>query len=114
MKSRRSFLRVVACAAVALTVAIAPALADELIGRITKVDVEGKKVVVTETGTDKDVEVAVTDDTIFSTPKGDRKVELEKLQQRVEKSKKGIAVEVTHDKGVASKIKVVAKKKAEN
>jgi len=112
MTSRRTFLSTLACAAVALTVVIGPALADELIGRITSVNVDAKTLVVTEKGTDKEVEVTVNDDTIFVTPKGDeRKIDLEKLQKGVEKSKKGMRVEVTHEKGVASKIKAAAKAK---
>lgn len=114
MTLRRPLLLMASTLAVALAVALTPALADELTGRITKVDIEGKKVVVTESGTDKEVDVTVNDSTILATPKKDRKVDLEKLQGRVEKSKKGISVEVTHDKGVASKIKLMTKKKSDN
>ena len=112
MTNRRTFLRSLACAAVALGVVIGPVLADELIGRITAVNVEEKTLKVTEKDSDKEIDVKVTDDTVFVTPKGDeRKVDLEKLQKGVEKSKKGMRVEITHDKGVASKIKAVGKAK---
>ena len=110
MTSRRTFLRTLACAAVALGVVIGPALADELIGRITAVNVDDKKITVTEKDTDKEIQVTTTDDTIFVTPKGEeRKLDLEKLQKGLEKAKKGMRVEVTHEKGVASKIKALGK-----
>jgi hypothetical protein len=109
--TRRKWFMALTTSAVALGLVVLPALADELIGRIVKVDVAGKKVVVLEKGTDKEINVTVTDTTEWITPKGSRIVDLEKIQQIAEKSKKGIAVEITHDKGVASKIKTAAKKK---
>lgn len=116
MNGRRNFLRTLALGLVALSVVVAPAIADELIGVITKVDVSAKKITVLEKGTDKEVEVTTTDDTEYVTPKKTGKVNLEKLQKNVTKQidagKKGVRAKVTHDKGVASSISVVGKKAA--
>jgi len=116
MKNRRAFLLSLTCFAVALAVIVVPVIADELFGVLTKVDVGGKKLTVIEKGTDKEVEVTVTDETEQVTGKGASKVDLEKLAKFVEKvqekGKKGLNVTVTHDKNVASKIVIAAKKKA--
>ena len=116
MKNRRTFLLTLTSAFVALVMAVGPAIADELFGVITKVDVEGKKVTVVEKGTDKDVEVTITDDTEWVTKKGNQKIDLEKVSKNVKKAqdagKKGITVKVTHEKGVASEIAPAPKKKA--
>jgi len=114
MKNRRTFLMSLTCAAVALGIVVLPTLADELFGRITKVDVDGKRLTVTEKGSDKEVHVRVNDDTVVETPKGERKVDLEKLQKGVEKSERGLPVVVTHEGGVASKIRFAFRKKAED
>lgn len=112
----RHFCRTLACAVAMLGVLIVPALADELIGRITAVDVDAKKLVVKEKGTDQDVDVTVNEDTVVHRANGKTgKPDLEKMKKAVEKSKKGLPVEITHEKGVASKIvhKGNAKKKGE-
>jgi hypothetical protein len=101
----RPLVRALACALAAAAVLVAPALADELIGRITAVNIDAKKLTVREKGTDKDVDVTVTDETAIEKANGKAgKLDLEKLKQRVEKAKNGISVEITHDKGVASKL----------
>ena len=114
MKNRRSFLLALTTGFVALGLIAGTALADELLGVITKVDVEGKKITVTDKN-DKDVEVKITDDTEYVSKKGTAKVDLEKLAKGVEKAKekglKGIAVKVEHEKAVASKITATPKKK---
>jgi hypothetical protein len=118
MKDRRSFLRMMAVGFVALAVVVAPAIADELFGVISKVDVEGKKVTVLEKDTDKEVIVTITDNTEYVTGKGTSKVDLEKLSKNVTKQidagKKGVRAKIDHDKGVASKITIQQKKKAAN
>jgi hypothetical protein len=118
LKNRRSFLFMLLPAVVALAVVVAPAIADELLGVLTKVDVAAKKVTVVEKGTDKEVEVTVTDDTEYVTKKGSSKIDLEKVAKGIEKAKSkgaaGIPVKVTHEKAVASKIEQVAKKKDAN
>ena len=105
MRNRR-IVRILACAAAVLGILVVPVLADELIGKITAVNVDAKKLTVKEKGTDKDVDVTVTDETVVEKGKGKPgKVDLAKMKKRVDDSKTGgIAVEITHDKGVASKI----------
>lgn len=116
MKNRRAFLLTVTSGFVALGLVVGSALADELFGFITKVDVEGKKLSVETKDSDKPVEITVNDSTELVTPKGSSKIDLEKLAKGVEKNKekgkKGVFAKITHDKNVASSISV-GKKKAD-
>jgi hypothetical protein len=93
---------------------VAPVIADELIGVLTKVDIEAKTLTVVEKDSDKEVKITVNDNTEVVTKKGTMKVDLEKLAKGVEKAKekgeKGRRVTVTHEKGVASKIEYTRKK----
>ena len=95
-------------ALVALIVVVAPVIADELLGVVTKVDTEGKKLTVVENDTDKDFQIEVNDDTKVFSKGTESKVDLEKLAKGIEKAKekgrKGISVKITHEKNVASKI----------
>ena len=107
MKSRRGFLLPLTAGFVALAVMITPVIAAELLGVITNVDVAGKKVtVVANDG--KEVEITTTGDTEYTSKKGTRKLDLEELTKSLAKAKeagkKGIAVKVTHENKVASKI----------
>jgi hypothetical protein len=119
MQSRRSFLVKLAAgfAAMALVV-VGTVIADELLGVITKVDVEGKKITVVEKDTDKEIDLKITDETEQKTKDGYAKVDLEKLNDRVKKvqefGKKGVEAKIYHEKGVATKIEAkFRKKKAE-
>ena len=116
MKNRRSFLLSVVAGVMALGVVVGPAIADELFGVITKVDVEGKKLMVLPKDADKEIEVKVTADTEVVGKKGATPIDLEKLAKGVAKQqdagKKGITAKIEHEKGVASKISYPAKKKA--
>ena len=116
MMNRRGMLRMLATLGVAMVVVVGSVFADELLGVITKVDPDAKKITVVEKGTGKEVVVEVNDDTEYVTKKGSIKVNLEKLEKRVakvqEKGRKGVPVKITHEKAVASKIEGVAKKKA--
>ncbi len=116
MTTRRRFLASISCALVALGVVAGSVLADELLGVITKVDIEGKKLTVLEKDTDKEVIVTVNDATEEVSKKGNTKVDLEKLSKGVEKAKekgaKGASYKITHEKGVASKLERAARKKA--
>ena len=118
MQNRRTLLMSLTAAVVALGLVVGSAIADELFGVITKVDPASKKLTVEEKGTDKEIEVTTNDDTEWVTPKGSSKIDLEKVAKNIEKAKekgrKGIGVVVTHEKGVASKITIAAKKKAAN
>jgi hypothetical protein len=117
MTTRRRFLASITCALVAFGVVAGTVLADELLGVISKVDIEGKKLTVIEKDTDKEVIITVNDKTEQTTKDGSVPVDLEKLSKRVdgakEKGKKGVNAKITHEKGVASKIEP-AKKKAAN
>ena len=77
----------------------------------------GTKVTVVEKDTDKEVIVTITGDTEYVTKKGSNKIDLEKVSKAVEKAKdagkKGINVQVTHEKGKASKIQPIFKKAAQ-
>jgi len=115
MQNRRKFLLTVTSGLVAMGF-VASVIADELLGVITKVDVDGKKITVEEKDTDKEIEIKITDDTEQVTKKGTVKVDLEKLEKGVKKQqdagKKGISVKITHEKKVASKIEFQKKKGA--
>jgi len=77
MTNRRTFLLTLTSGLVALAVLAAPVIAEELFGVVTKVDVEGKKLMVMPKGEDKEIEVTVTDDTEFIGKDGPVKVDLE-------------------------------------
>jgi hypothetical protein len=117
MKTRRKFLMILTTGFVALGLIAGSAIADELFGVITKVDVEGKKLTVLEKDTDKEIEVTTNADTKIVTKTGEVPVDLEKIAKSVAKAKdagkKGYAVKIDHEKAVASKI-TPAKKKAAN
>jgi hypothetical protein len=123
MQSRRGFLVKVAAGFGAMgLVVVGTVIADELLGVISKVDVEGKKITVIEKDTEKEIDLKITDETETKTKDGYVKVDaehLEKLHERVKKSKefgkKGVEAKIYHDKGVATKIeaKYGRKKKAE-
>ena len=118
LKNRRSFWLTLTSGFVALALVAGTALADELLGVLTKVDVAGKKLTVVEKDTDKEIEITVNDKTEYVTKKGAIPIDLEKVSKNVEKAKekglKGISVKVEHEKGVASKITPTPKKKAAN
>ena len=117
MKNRRAFLLTLTAGVVALGVLVVPVIADELFGVITKVDVGSKKLTVQEKDSDKDIVVTTTDDTeiVFGKEGEPRKLDLEKLATNVRKAqdagKKGVFAKITHEKGLASRIGVFAKKK---
>jgi hypothetical protein len=119
MKNRRGFLLTCVTGFVAMVLVVGTVIADELLGALSKVDVEGKEITIIEKDTDKEVKVKITDDTIqISKKKGEvveSKVDLEKLAgflKKAEDAGKKINLKVTHEKGVASKIEFQKKKKA--
>ena len=116
MLNRRKYLLSLVAGVVALVVVGGVALADELMGVITKVDVDAKKITVTAKGGDETV-VTITDKTEVVTKKGAMPVDLEKLDKMVKKvqdaGKKGVAAKIEHEGGKASKISYqFGKKKA--
>jgi hypothetical protein len=102
MQTRRSWPLALASGCVAVGILIVPALAAEVMGRVRAVNPDTRKVVVTEKGTAKDVEVRVTDATVFELPGG----ETPKRQPDLSRLRKGALVVVTHEGGVASKIAI--------
>ena len=116
MLSRRNLFLKFAVCFVATGFVVASVVADELLGVLSKVDVDGKKITVVEKDTDKEIEVKVNDDTEYP-GKGNKtaKVDLEKLEAKVKKATdagKKVNVKVTHDKNIASKIEFQKKKGA--
>lgn len=111
MQSRRGFLMKLAAGFTVMgLMVVGTVVADELLGFISKVDVEGKKITVIEKEGEKEHEIKITDETETVTKKGSMKVDLEKLEKNVKRAtdagKKGVEAKITHEKGVASKIEV--------
>jgi len=111
MMTRRSLMLGLTAGLMALTVAVLPALAAELLGTVKSVNADASKFVVT-TGDDKEVEVTVNETTTYENAKGkvSKKFTLKRLNV-------GGQVEVTHENGVASKVvlkKGATKKKNAN
>jgi RNase P/RNase MRP subunit p29 len=112
MQNRRKFVLTLTACFVATSFVVATVLADELLGIITKVDFETKKVTVIEKDKPDDEIVLKTDaDTEYVTKKETVKVDktvyetLEKdIDKAKEKGKKGVFAKITHDKKVISKI----------
>lgn len=113
MTRRNALFRTAVVAFAALGVVALPALADELIGTIMKVDVDKKILTVKPKDGGDDIQVTTNDETIYETPKKSSKIDLGKVSKNLEKNKAGISVIITHEKAIASKIKVQPKKKAE-
>src|SRR5207248_2265982 len=63
MQNRRGFLLTLVTGFVAMAFVVGTVFADELLGVLTKVDVDGKKLTVVEKDTDKEVVVKTTEDT---------------------------------------------------
>jgi hypothetical protein len=102
---------------VALGFVVGTVIADELLGTITKVDIDGKVLTVVEKDTDKEIKVKVTDKTEVVGKGGTtKKLDLEKLEKFIEKVKDnggdGVKAKITHENKVASKIQYQMKKKA--
>jgi hypothetical protein len=112
MQNRRRFALTLTACFVATSFVVATVLADELLGIITKVDFETKKVTVIEKDKPDDEIVLKTNaDTEYVTKKETVKVDktvyetLEKdIDKAKEKGKKGVFAKITHDKKVISKI----------
>ena len=109
MRTRRSWLMVAATMGVALLVTVVPALAAELFGTVKTVKPEEKTLIVVEKATGDEIEVTVTDSTVFVNAKGKqlKKFDLEAFKKREGKAQ----VTVVHEDGVASKITLTPPKK---
>jgi len=117
MKNRRKFLLGLTTGFVALAFVAGTVLAEELLGVMTKVDASAKKLTVVPNDSEKEVVVTITDKTVMVTKNGEVPVDFEKLSKNLAKAqdagKKGVPLKIEHDKGVASKIQVQFKKKAD-
>lgn len=115
MMKQRGFVLMLTTCLVALVLVVGSAIADELMGMITKIDVDGKVLTVLPKDAKKEIKVKVTDKTEVSSTKGVRKIDLEKLAKKLEKAqddgRKGLRAKITYEDGVASKLEF-AKKKA--
>lgn len=116
MLNRRALLLALTTLLAALVLVVGSVIADELLGTIIKVDADAKVLTVVPKDSDKEVKIKVTDDTEQVTKKGNRKLDLEKLETFLEKvqgkGRKGITAKITHEKEVASKIQYIMRKKA--
>ncbi len=126
MRTRRGLLFTVIAGFVAMAFVVGSVIADELLGVLSKVDVEGKKITVIEKDTDKEV---VRQD--YRRYQAGREEEGrgrafaregrpgeagEKFKRARMRARRASSMKVTHEKGVASKIEYQgrqAKKKAE-
>ncbi len=110
MQTRRSRILALTVAFVALGVIVLPALAAELMGTVKTVNPDENKIVVTEKGSDKDVEVTITNDTVFYNAKGEvrKKMDLAKYKEKAEGKAR---IKVEHEDGVASKVYLGVPKK---
>ena len=89
MQNRRKFLLMLTASFVAMGFVVASVLADELLGVITKVNVEGKKItVIDEKDNDKETELKITDDTKEMQKGEEVAVDLEKLSKSVDREGK--------------------------
>ena len=114
MQSRRKLLLILTMCCAAMSFVVASVLAEELLGVLTKVDVDGKKITVVEKDTDKEIEIKVTDETEQVSKKRTGKVDLEKLEAKVKKAKDAgnkVNIKVTHEKNVASKLEFPERKR---
>jgi RNase P/RNase MRP subunit p29 len=122
MQTRRKFLLTLAAAFVGMGFVVATVLADEILGVITKVDYETKKVTVIEKDKDDEIVLETNADTEYVTKDGSVKVDkevYEKFEKSIEKAKeagkKGFFAKITYDKKLISKIQKTGKgKKAAN
>jgi hypothetical protein len=108
VKNNRSFFVAVAAGVAIATVMLAPVLADEPFGVITNIDLDGNKLnLLLPTG--KELEIQTTPDTEVVTSKK-VKLTLKDIAEGVAKAKeagrKGTFARVTHEKNVATKIRV--------
>ena len=71
MMKRRGFVLMLTTGLVALGLVVGSAIADELMGMITKIDVEGKQLTVVPKDSTKEIKVKVTDKTEVSSPRED-------------------------------------------
>lgn len=113
MRNRRKMLSTLIAGVVALAFVGTVALADEVFGIITKVDVDAKKITVQSKG-GEETSIEITDKTEVETKKGTIPADLEKLDKMVKKAQekgKGVRAKIEHEGGKATKITPIFGKK---
>jgi hypothetical protein len=98
MLARRKFLVVALTLCTSLALTVGGVLAAELLATIKSVDADAKKITVTPKEGGDDVVVTIKESTEWYGKKG--KIE----GYTLEKAKKGMELEITHEGGVASKV----------
>ena len=125
MQNRRKLLFMLSATFVGMALVVASALADEVLGFITKVDADAKKITVVTKDKDEELVLETNADTEYIAKKGEEGVKVdkevyEKLEKSIEKAKeknrKGVMAKITYDKKIISKIQKVGGrgKKAQN
>jgi hypothetical protein len=108
MKNPRALLLALTTGIAAVTAVLTPALAEQLFGVITRVDLDENKIVLVTPGKEAP-EIKTTASTEVVSSHGD-KIDLKVLKGAVAKEqqagKKGAFAKVTHENNIASKITV--------
>ena len=117
MQNRRKFVLTLTVCFVSMSFVVASVLAEELLGFITKVDFDTKKVTVVEKDKDEEIVLTTDDKTEYVTKNGNVKVDkeiYEKIEKGIEKAKdagkKGYFAKIYHEKKLISKIQRVGGK----
>ena len=117
MQNRRKFVLTLAICFVSMGFVVASVLAEELLGVITKVDFDAKKVTVVEKDKDEEIVLTTDDKTEYVTKNGNVKVDkeiYEKIEKGIEKAKdagkKGYFAKIYHEKKLITKIQRVGGK----
>ncbi len=117
MQNRRKFVLTLAICFVSMSFVVASVLAEELLGFITKVDFDAKKVTVVEKDKDEEIVLTTDDKTEYVTKDGNVKVDkeiYEKIEKGIEKAKdagkKGYFAKIYHEKKLITKIQRVGGK----
>jgi predicted secreted protein len=119
MKTRSKFVLTLAICFLSTSFVVASVLAEELLGFITKVDFDAKKVTVVEKDKDDEIVLTTDDKTEYFAKKGEDGVKVDKeiyekiekaIDKAKEKGKKGAFAKITYDKKVISKIERIGGK----
>ena len=117
MQNRRKFVLTLAICFVSMSFVVASVLAEELLGFITKVDFDAKKVTVVEKDKDEEIVLTTDDKTEYVTKNGNVKVDkeiYEKIEKGIEKAKdagkKGYFAKIYHEKKLITKIQRIGGK----
>lgn len=122
MLNRRKIVLTLLVCFVSMSFVVASVVAEELLGFITKVDFDAKKVTVVEKDKDDEIVLTTDDKSEYVTKDGNVKIDkeiYEKIEKGIEKAKdagkKGYFAKIYHEKKVITKIQRVGKgKKAAN